>query len=318
MITVVSRHISEIAYVPSPLFTQPDAHSCVEAIKPPVAGDGMQQPVCRKRHARGPLGRLCQAVPLAKAQERYLFCRMNYLKFAAERLRRTSSEGRHSLQIARQPSGRWRCPGISSGNLSANQDFGPDRDVSEAILENLEQAVAIRNAIVMANMRLAVSIAKRFVNATWSVEELVSEAMPPLIRAVELFDYTKGYSFSTYASSAIRNTYLRSRARGSERLRRETPLAEQHVAAIRDACQRPACGDPFFREDGIAASSLLGQLTPRERTIVVNRFGLGEDQQPATYRELGERLGLSKERVRVISHRAIEKLRDLSIDDWDG
>jgi RNA polymerase sigma factor (sigma-70 family) len=286
MITAFSRHMREITYVPSPLFTQPDADSRIESLKPPAVVDSLQQSICRESSTRGALGRLCQAAPLAKQQERYLFCRMNYLKFFAERLRRTSSGGWHS------------------------------RDVSEAILEKLEQANAIRNFIVTANMRLVVSIAKRFTNAMWSMEELVSEATPPLIRAVELFDYTTGYRFSTYASSAIRHTFLRSRTRRSERLRRETVLAERHVAAITDACRRPACGDPFFCDDDIVVSNLLGQLTPRERTIVAARFGLGRGQQPATYRELGEQLGLSKERVRVLSHRAVEKLREVSIDEW--
>jgi RNA polymerase sigma factor (sigma-70 family) len=58
-----------------------------------------------------------------------------------------------------------------------------------------------------------------------------------------------------------------------------------------------------------AVGQLLTRLTPRERLIVAGRFGLVEGERPRTFRELAEEFHLSRERVRVIAHRALERLR---------
>ena len=77
-------------------------------------------------------------------------------------------------------------------------------------IENLySAAVAIKNQIVQANLRLVVSIAKRHVSATQDFFSLVSDGNMSLIRAVEKFDYARGNKFSTYASWAIMKNFAR-------------------------------------------------------------------------------------------------------------
>ncbi len=79
----------------------------------------------------------------------------------------------------------------------------------DEIESNYEQAMAVKNHIVRANLRLVVSIAKRHVKPTDNFFELVSDGNMSLIRAVEKFDYARGNKFSTYASWAIMKNFAR-------------------------------------------------------------------------------------------------------------
>ena len=115
---------------------------------------------------------------LSKREEEQLFLRMNFLKFRATELRQ------------RLPVRRPRAAAVQQ---------------IEALLND---AVHLRNSIVRANLRLGVALAKKFVSHATGLEELVSEAHLPLIRAVELFDISRGYRFSTYATWAVRNHFV--------------------------------------------------------------------------------------------------------------
>ena len=125
------------------------------------------------------LASLYEVPLLTREQEVYLFRKLNYLKYAAGKLR----EGLDPAQAK--------------------------SSVMDEIERLYDQAVATKNQIVRANLRLVVSIAKRHVGPTDNFFELVSDGNMSLIRAVEKFDYARGNKFSTYASWAIMKNFAR-------------------------------------------------------------------------------------------------------------
>ena len=116
---------------------------------------------------------------LNREQEQYLFRKMNYLKFKASTMRERLDPDRPSM-VAMQHIARL-----------------------------YEQAVAVKNDIVRANLRLVISIAKRYAVGPTHLFELISDGNMSLIRAAEKFDFARGFRFSTYATWAIMKNFAR-------------------------------------------------------------------------------------------------------------
>ncbi len=217
---------------------------------------------------------------LTGEQEQHLFRQMNYLLYRANRLRR---------------------------NLKID---APDRKLLDNIQQNLQQANCVKARIIQANLRLVVSIAKKFVNPANSLEELISDGNVALIRAVEKFNYALGNRFSTYATYAVQRNYYRMVSRG--RRQRERFLHdEDRLAAIPQAVHDQPIDAVGLKQLQKSFVSLLQKLNPRERQIIERRFGF-HDQEPLTFKELGAELGVCKERIRQIQTRAMEKLRQFA------
>jgi RNA polymerase sigma factor (sigma-70 family) len=171
-----------------------------------------------------------------------------------------------------------------------------------------DEAAQIRNRIVECNLRLVVSVARHYAAPERSLEDLVSDATLPLIRCVESFDARRGTRFSTYATRALTNLFARIRRQDS---RRRSRIAQgedwRHVPAAEG---RTTAADRLIRAEAHdRLRDCLARLSPRERSLVAERFGLTGDRCPRTFRELGARHGLSKERMRVITFEAISRLR---------
>jgi RNA polymerase sigma factor (sigma-70 family) len=158
--------------------------------------------------------------------------------------------------------------------------------------------------------KLTVSIVKHFTGPRHALEEVVSEGHATLLRAVALFDPTRGFRFSTYATHAIRRRltrYVKSR---------------QHVQYIPvDYSEAPPIADqrrwtlPYTREveAGVAwLETALYELTPRERYVLRCRFGWGREFEPRTLQEIADELSVSRERVRQLEVRAIKKLQTIA------
>ena len=168
--------------------------------------------------------------------------------------------------------------------------------------------VEIRNTIVEANLRLVVSVAKRFVGkGRPDLSELISEGNKVLLRAVDLFDPEYGARFSTYATTALQRAFmstLKSSHRQGQRFTTGTPEAFESIEDV--SAHVHSIDQVRLVHD---AKILMKQLDDRERFIVEGRFGFAPGSKPKTFRELGETLGLSKERIRQILVKALAKLR---------
>jgi len=244
--------------------------------------------------------------------------------------------------------------------LTADQEKALARRVQAGDLE-------ARNHLAAANLRLVVSIAKRYSNRGLVLLDLIEEGNVGLMRAVEKFDADANCRFSTYATwwikqsirRALTNTVktvripsymieLMSRwQEASEKLvlrlgREPTPaevgarlkLKEEAISAICSALQTHSRYTQSFTSDGDGGDisdvlvdpngvdpggqlielnelkrmlTLLQQLDERQQKILKMRFGLGYDE-PMTLKEIGARLGLTRERVRQIQNEALSRL----------
>lgn len=220
---------------------------------------------------------------LTRDDEFRLFSRMNGLRREAERLRTTLVAGRGNSGIVRR------------------------------IRRRLQSARQVRNYIVSCNLRLLVSVAGAAVQRPGELDDLVSEGQLALIRAVELFDYTRGLRFSTYATWAIRNTLARSQQKNARYRHRFTVGLE--AGGLDQPCDRSP--EPDFSDAPPVPQvvrRLLRGLPDRERIVLELRFGLTKSGREFRFREIGEELGVSTERARQLVSRGLLKLQDLAQD----
>jgi len=266
-----------LEYVPSPEFeNDPDVNRILADTPASVAST---------RKLRAPSGlpaylaSLYEVPLLEPQQESHLFRKMNFLKFKAVQLR------------------------------SKLDPKAPSVALMDQIEKLHEEALSVKNKIVQANLRLVVSIAKRHVGPRGDLFGLISDGNVSLMRAVDKFDYTRGFKFSTYAHWAIRKNFARSipdEFKHRERFRTssdEVFNSHQDVRADHLALEI----DQQARADQIV--KILHALDEREQQIIVMRFGLGRGTEPRTLKEVGEELGVTKERIRQLELRALAKLR---------
>lgn len=183
----------------------------------------------------------------------------------------------------------------------------PRRKIVAELERWMESAVEIRNRIVAANVRLVVSVARKFAGPRCSLTDLVSDGNLTLLKAVEKFDVSRGFRFSTYATWALRYDFVR-----TVRRRNSSSVGLQPNEAGLEDLADPRDGELDDRRraaDLSALEQMLTYLDPREHAIIERRYGLTPGSEECSLQEIAREFGICKERVRQLQLRALEKLR---------
>ncbi len=185
-----------------------------------------------------------------------------------------------------------------------------------------KQVLAVRDQIIKANMPLVLAMAKRTRLGNVDYMELISEGNMALLRSVEKFDCTRGFKFSTYACRAILKSFSRVAMRASRYRGRfptefdptlEKSTYQEELRETREA----DCVDELR---GIISCN-AANLNDVEVKVLQARFALGQIEGapgdgPKTLEQVGLLIGVTKERVRQIQNRALDKLRAKLQDDF--
>jgi RNA polymerase primary sigma factor len=242
----------------------------------------------KRKDARPPkdvqpeLAHLYEMPLLTKEQEQHMFRKMNFLKYKAAKLREKLDPAHARIQ-----------------NLKEIEDLQ-------------DQANRVKDFLIRANMRLVYSNAKRHAGASDNYFELVSDGNMSLIRAVEKFDFSRGNKFSTYATWAIMKNFARSIPEERKRRERYVTGNEELFDAAADTRSDEQEQVQSAEQAAFRVNRLLEYLQPREREIIRMRAGLDDHAKGMTLEEIGQKLGITKERVRQLNVRAMKRLRDIA------
>jgi RNA polymerase sigma factor (sigma-70 family) len=280
---------SEQDYIDSPAFYEGEAERKIyeEAPDVPKPDTTWYHPVMddlsgndRKRSVKS-----AQQVILTAAQEKILFHQFNYARHRVWKLQQDVW-----ATATRQPTG----------------------EQATDILRWYRLADRIREQIAETNLALVLAMAKRTRMSEVDFADLVSEGNMALLRAVDKFDAGRGYKFSTYACRAILKAFSRQGMKLSKYRQRfptdfDPKLEKSNFLETKRATFEKDAAEEVKR----IVRDNRAELTDVERTVIEHRFGIdsGATEKPMTLEQVGQIIGVTKERVRQIQNKAMEKIR---------
>ncbi|MBY0514310.1 MAG: sigma-70 family RNA polymerase sigma factor [Gemmataceae bacterium] len=216
---------------------------------------------------------------LTKDQEQHLFRKMNFLKHRLHQLRQATDPAK-----------------ARAADLRKMAELGDD-------------IKAVRDVLISCNQRLVYNQAKQHLGSTENIDDLVSDGNLSLMRAVEKFDYGRGFKFSTYATWAIMKNFARSIPDEKTHKTRYMTGHDEMFDAKADV--RTDEGEVLAAADAAKArvNRLLDHLDPRTREVIRKRMGL-DGSEEMTLEQIGQHFGITKERVRQINVRGMKQLRE--------
>jgi len=269
-----------VAFMDSPEFHVPNAAKVI--LGPPPEVERKSGRVKAPAGLPAYLASLYSNPLLTREEEGYWFRKMNFLKFLASKVQ---------------------------AKIDPSRPKSADLDELENLLD---EAIEVKNFLIRSNLRLVVSIAKKRLQPGMSFFEMVSDGNMSLMRAIEKFDYTKGNKFSTYSTWAIMKNYARSIPAEHTILDRFRTGNEEIFASSAEKRGVQMADETTNARQRDVITSILGQLDERERSILLHRYGLQQGSEPLTLEEVGTRFGVTKERIRQIEARALQKLRKIA------
>jgi len=176
---------------------------------------------------------------------------------------------------------------------------------------NLDAAERTKKLIIESNLGLVISIAKKHLQGALNMPDLVGEGNMSLMRAVEKFDYSRGYRFSTYATLAIAKDYAKKIP--AETLRLDSQASVDIESLSHDIRVDHLADITAIETAAMSLDEVIeNNLTKRQQYIIRNHFGLEGNRiikKTKTLEEIGRTLNLSRERVRQIELLALQQLR---------
>ena len=280
---ILERYRDPFEYIDHEAFHMPDADEILISTVSVESRFHGRLPTESSEHSS--LDRVFRHQLLSQEYERELFLQMNYLRFKAEQLRATQA-----------------------GAVPVNGTL-------HEIDEYLAQAKKIAKTIVRHNMRLAAIFARRIYNPG-DRDEFISEAAIALMRAVEKYDVSRGFVFSTYGTHAINRRFVRF-IQSREKKRRQ--LYQQPVSNTAEKAMFGSLCDQrgetpienYTQRLQSVVYSLLITISGRERSILIHRFGL-DGTGAKTQEETSKLVSVSKSRVQQVEVRALGKLQTLT------
>lgn len=276
-------------YIDNPIFRRKDAERRIYDEAPEIRKPDASwyHPVMDDlASARARLPKSTDQVILTGAEEKVLFLQLNYARHRIAKLQK---------EVRASPTER------------------PTAEQARELLRWRRVADQLREQIAETNLALVLAMAKRTRMSEVDFADLVSEGNMALLRAVDKFDCARGFKFSTYACRAILKAFSRQGMKLSKyRQRFPTdfdPKLEKsnHLETKRSEFEADAAMEVKRIVDENHAS-----LTDIEKTVIEHRFRLGQEQaesKPMTLEQVGQIIGVTKERVRQIQNKALEKIR---------
>ena len=196
--------------------------------------------------------------------------------------------------------------------LKDQADVDPTK--ARELLKWHQKAEAYRHQIANTNLALVLAMAKRTRMSEVDFADLVSEGNMALLRAVDKFDVARGFKFSTYACRAILKAFSRSGVKLSKyRQLFPTDFDPALERSNHPELKRAEHEDDCVDEIRSIIRNNRAELSDIEQEVIEHRFGVnkakGQEPQPLTLEQVGRIIGVTKERVRQIQNKALEKIR---------